>query len=900
MANSYTRVIRGEGGVPGPELLQSQNLLRLYPRDGREPTLATAPGYRRIAELGSRVNGIFRYGEIEDGGKESVLLLVHAGQRLYGFLPDGDGSLIEVSSHLGDAPSRGFRFGAYFYLLDGSDFYRVSVDSSPEGPVISLQTVIGYVPTETVEGEAYEAPSLLSERSKMKWRILSLESYGEGSPGLRFEISDAERREARLVGGEVSGELRVPSFTSIGGIYYRVSSIAPSAFEGNLDLTSVRLGLEVREVGDGAFRACRSLTSFSAPGRTAVLGYSCLAGCERLTSLSVGASLESIRAYATEGCTSLSELLYAGEDFSRVSVGLLGNSPISAITPVCSATIPSFEDRWLRFPLSHSADELISATLDGTRVIEGNAADPGSELYFLAERDGSGCVTAALLYAENPRALYEKELTLEVRTSHSRRQEMKALLSRYPTFKGTADEALRGCTVGTSYDGRIFLGGNPRLPGAVFYSCRRASGEMDAGYFSVYSYFTEGGVGASLIGLLGAPDGLWVFTDESEGVGIYRHVGADTDTPLAPRIYPIQSGHIAEGRFLDAILYRDEAILMTTRGVSAIREIGLGVSRLSPRDEGIAALSGLPVGSRLGKWLGYLAVFSPDGELWLGDGRRIVSTPSGERRPEWWYLSGITGYRGATRVYRYASRLDSAAAALGISLAPTELVGERIPSEVYAEGEASYAYLNQRKVAAVWEGEETGGEALGFSAVLFDGDELLFADRDGTVYRFATDRRGIPPTSALSEYGERELREFYRKNPDYLAPEWYHFDRHPICVRLLSALDDCGHPGEWKSTEVHSTLIFCHAIGRYTVTALCDDGRRFGAELSAGGEVDFSTLPFGALSFDSGELSPTVLSERTKKWHRKQYLIESEGVGTPLELREISYRYAVVGKVKRI
>ena len=95
-------------------------------------------------------------------------------------------------------------------------------------------------------------------------------------------------------------------------------------------------------------------------------------------------------------------------------------------------------------------------------------------------------------------------------------------------------------------------------------------------------------------------------------------------------------------------------------------------------------------------------------------------------------------------------------------------------------------------------------------------------------------------------------------------------------------------------------MISCHAIGRYTVTALCDDGRRFGAELSTGGEVDFSTLPFGALSFDSGELSPTVLSERTKKWHRKQYLIESEGVGTPLELREISYRYAVVGKVKRI
>lgn len=900
MANSYTRVIRGTGGAPGPELLRSQNLMRLYPRDGREPTLVTVPGYRRIAELGEGINGVFRYGEIKVANENTTLLLVHAGTRLYGFLPDGEGILTAAVEGLADAPSRGFRFGAHFYLLDGADFHRVSVSSGSSGPALSLGRVDGYVPTEAVEGEAYEAVNLLSDSSLERWRILSLESYGEGSPGLRFEVVDAARRVAQLVGGEVSGELRVPSFTSIGGVYYRVATIAPSAFEGNSEITSVRLGLEVREVGDGAFRACSSLRSFSAPGRTAVLGYSCFAGCQNLSSLALGAQLESIRAYATEGCSSLSELLYGGEDFSRVAVGLLGNTPIASLTPVCEAEIPSFEDRELRFSLTHPADALLNVTLDGGRVVEGNEADPGSELYYRGETDGNGQVTAIVLYAENPRALYEKELTVRVRISHRHRNELSALLSRYPEYDGTAAEAVRECTVGTSYDGRIFLGGNPRLPGAVFYCSRTASGEMHPGYFSIYSYFTDGGDGASLLGLLGAPDGLCVFTDESDGVGIYRHVGADTDTPLAPRIYPIASGHVAEGRFLDAIRYRDETILLTTRGASAIRQTGLGETRLAPRDEGVAALSGLPRGTRLGRWLGYLAVFSPLGELWLGDGRRMLTTPSGERRPEWWYLSGITGYLGAPRLYRYASRLDGAAASLGISLAPPELIGERIPSEIYSEGEATYAYLNGSRVAAVWEGEELGGRQLGFSAVLFDDDELLFGDSAGTVYRFATDRRGIPPTSALPEYSAEGLVEFRRRHPDYLAPEWYHFDRHPIKVHLLTALDDCGRPGEKKSTEVNSTLISCHAVGRYTVTALTDDGRRFGTELEAGGELDFSTLPFRFLAFDSGETAPTVFSERTKKWHRKQYLIESEGIGMPLELREISYRFAVVGKVKRL
>lgn len=893
MANSYTRVIRGLGG--GSELSYSQNLFRHYPRDGREPTLATIPGYRRTAELGGRINGIFRFGEVTVAGKSLELLLVHAGTSLYGIFPDAALPTLSVAG-LADAPSSAFRFGAYLYLLDGSDYRRVSVSVTQGTPALILERVPSYEPIEANGGEPYEAMNLLSERSYEQRRILSLESYGEGSPGLRFEIYDATAKTARVIGGEISGELRIPSFTRIGTEYYRVTAIAPSAFEGNGEISGVRLGLEVREVGDGAFRACTALTAFLAPGKLEVLGYSAFAGCTRLATLALGRHLVSIRAYATEGCTALSELLYAGEDFSGVSVGLLGNTELRALTPICSSVIPSFEDRELRFPLLHAADAVTEVTLDGETV----ANDGDGPLRYRSETDSSGRVLAIVLYAENPRELYEKELVFTTVSTHGSRGELAALLSRYPGYQGTVPSAVRGCRVGACYDGRIFLGGNPALPGAVFYSSRTASGEMHPGYFSVYSYFTDGGVGASLLGLLAAPTGLIVFTDESEGTGIYRHVGADTDRDLLPRIYPIASGHVAEGRYLDATLYGDEVILATTRGVSAITPTGLGETRLSPRDGGAFGLSALPLGTRIGLWLGYLAVFSPSGELWLGDGRRIKSDPSGAKHPEWWRLRGITGYRGATRLYRYGSRLDAEAEAAGIELPPSELIGESVKGEVYSEGALTYAYLDGRRVCAVWEGEEVGGEALGFSAVLFFGDELLFGDGAGVLYRFATDRRGLPPSTALSEYSEAELAAFGRQNPDYLAPEWYHFDRHPIEVRFVSVLDDCGRPGERKSTEHSSTLIGCRSPGHFRVTAVTDDGRRFEAGEGGGGELDFSALRFDALAFDASETSATVIREVTKKWHRKQYLIESDSIASPIELREISYRYAVVGKVKRI
>lgn len=891
---SYTRVLRHFEGLDSQSLLCSENLMRLYPRGGGESEIVTAPGYRRILSLGKRINGVYRYGEVRLGDGEEEILLVHAGDRLYAVTL----SSVDIAASLdglADAPSCGFRFGSYFYLLDRSDYRRVLVGYDGDSLTLSLERVPTYLPTVAVEGEPYEAMSLISESYAERWRILSLEGYGEGSSGLRYSVLDAEGREASLVGGEVSGELRIPSYTLIGGEYYRVVSIAPSAFEGNTEITAVRLGIGIREVGEGAFRACTRLASFSAPGELEVIGYSALAGCSALTSLALGSSLVSIRAYATEGCGMLSELLYSGDDFSRVSVGLLGNDALGAITPTLGAEIPSFEDPILRFPLLYAADEVLSVTLDGEAIGEGE----GEAIHYRCERNEEGEVGAILLVTQNPRALYGLELVLTLSGAQRKRRELSALLTRYPAYKGSLSDAVRRCRVGASYDGRIFLGGNPELPGAVFFTSRTASGEISPGYVGLYSYFIDGDFGASLLGLLSAPEGLYVFTDEGRGCGIYLHSGVDTDDGVIPRVYPIADRHVTEGRYLGAASYLDETYLLTTRGLFAISRGSYTGTRLSGRSEGISRLASIPTGSVVGLWLGYLAILCPEGDLYLADGRRMHAMPSGARRPEFWYLSGICGHRNAKRVYRYASRLDEGHLALGCRLAPSEMIGCVSEGTVLA-GEGSY-YLSQGGVlyALAWEGEESGGETLGFSAALFYEDELIFGDEDGTLYRFATDRRGLPPSVAAPDYDPAALAEFARRNPDYIAPEWYHHDRRAIRSFCLTTLDDCERTGELKSTERPSTLLKVSSPAGFTVVAITDDERRFGEEETAGGELDFSSLRLDAISFASAS-QPTIFKESTKKWHRKQYLIESRAIGAPLRIGEISYRYASVGKVKRI
>ena len=175
MAQSYTRRISPRFGVGSSEILHSENLLRLYPRDGSEARIVTAPGYRRIASLGGRCNGIFRYGELTLDGKAREIFLLHFGDRLFVSDLRGPGEPLSIG-RLADAPSFGFRFGGCFYLLDGEGYRRVLVRA--EGAELSgeILEVPIYQPIEASEGVAYEAGNLLSPIGLEKRRILSLES----------------------------------------------------------------------------------------------------------------------------------------------------------------------------------------------------------------------------------------------------------------------------------------------------------------------------------------------------------------------------------------------------------------------------------------------------------------------------------------------------------------------------------------------------------------------------------------------------------------------------------------------------------------------------------------------------------------------------------------------------
>ena len=80
----------------------------------------------------------------------------------------------------------------------------------------------------------------------------------------------------------------IPNTVKLGNKKYKVTGISPKAFGGNPNLREVRIGNNVREIGEWAFFGCKNLTSIVLPASVKRIGNYAFRGCTSLTSITIG------------------------------------------------------------------------------------------------------------------------------------------------------------------------------------------------------------------------------------------------------------------------------------------------------------------------------------------------------------------------------------------------------------------------------------------------------------------------------------------------------------------------------------------------------------------------------------------------------------------------------------
>lgn len=131
--------------------------------------------------------------------------------------------------------------------------------------------------------------------------------------GLRWEYEEIEKgKTCRIELSDekaVSGHVDIPSAVIAGGVeVIQVVELAQEAFKACRGMTSVTIPKGLRVIGDGAFNLCSGLKSIDIPEGVELVGDGAFSECSSLARVTLPKSTKSIGANAFQGCIALLEV----------------------------------------------------------------------------------------------------------------------------------------------------------------------------------------------------------------------------------------------------------------------------------------------------------------------------------------------------------------------------------------------------------------------------------------------------------------------------------------------------------------------------------------------------------------------------------------------------------------
>ena len=863
-------------------LAYAENLYRDYDGDGG-PMIESIPGFRKIFSAGERINGIFSFGD-EDGQDH---LVIHAGGSLF----KCPVSLIDSNDigkslcSLCDRRSQAFKRGYALYILDGEGIVKVTKDSATR--VSDGTDTAPYVPTTYVNGKQHEQLNLLSKYFNETYITGSARSLAGGCRDLEYEITDEQDQKCTVVGIKAdTKDLVIPALVTIGDKEYSVTQIGDYAFADNTEIETVEIPNGITRIGTGAFSGNISLRTVFMKDSVELIEGAAFNACSSLQAIYLGAHLREFGAGVFSMCTGLKKIYYAAspESFSKI----INNS-------VVNSDLIEYHTRYRLFrayvPVHTPSRRLASVTIDG-------------EPHIFNEEKTNGVIRGINMLMLSEAQIVGKEIRIvgEVSEYPEDHTEKSGFLSSAIAAEIGGVGAIGGMTIAESYDGRIFLSGNPKVPGGCFYSSEGAHDDGDALYFGDHDYWIEGDGIFNTSALLATSDSLAVFNSSSaSGGGIFYHTPKDTSIDMIPKIYPLSYSHLGMSASTSAICFYDDPVFISSIGISALSKQDLAMGRkIRTRSSRINSmlLSEDLTKARLAVWCGYLVVAVGE-HIYLADSRATFSGSDGSLEYEWFFLNGIGTYQGDMHTYRYSS-IERGGCCVH-NCADCEIGDPLSVGSAYDENGDLYYYCEENGIRYAAERSEkmTGGTFYPLTEICTVGDRLFFGTECGDVCVFNNDMRGIAPEHIRreSDFDEKEYKRIYGRR---IHPSYYSFAGHSARYALKTPWDNGGIPHLLKNTDKKSATVKCRAFsgGAITFEVGTDSSGyreicRFPSSSFSFSDIDFSSLGLGA-----DDSFTALLSEREKGWIEKQTALYSDEFCSPIGIYNVAYRFTIRGKLK--
>lgn len=577
-------------------------------------------------------------------------------------------------------------------------------------------------------------------------------------------------------------------------------------------------------------------------------------------------------------------------------------------------------------------DSIVSVTAYGVAVTAYTADLANGKVTFTtppaAPED-----TIMVASTETTAAVYYPEMYAGIEIKAS-----KAIsISLQDTTVGSASvtNIIKKCTLVTTFDGKVFMSGNPDYPNNIFYT-EKHDGYEDATYFGILNYVKDGVGLAPITGLLGVSDTLMVLkSDTQQDSAIYFHKGADSGIPLSPRIYPAAQGLSGLGCVGACVNFLDDPIFVSRLGIEAVGQLSVRLERANEHRSSL--IDAKLVNNDLSKalleeWNGYLCVLI-DGKIFLADSRQVYQHAIGVPQYEWYYIEGVGVWKNQYKEYRYANDLEYS---LVIEQEKTiEYEGEELPLElanaVYfsdenitrnligeianvpdADGNTTATIINGSVMLDINDTEYERGISYKIHEIL-DQDTGEVAERHAYLCTEKGNYTGgkFKPASVIksmddnlffgTENGVVCSFNFDMRDDDGEVPtQYYSFDDRTIISGCATVMDNCDIPHLAKSTIKRSTVIKTKSFRNSAAKIKIRTNNKPYEQIARinNSLFSFEDMDFTDFTFSTMEQSLYAIKEKEKHWVEKQYYVYSDEYRRPFALYYISYRYKVAGRYK--
>lgn len=899
--------------------------------------IETIPGYRRLFHFDGAVHGIWGYSSTQDEQGETYAV-VHAGTKLYTFrLSEKDAGIYEERfDGLCDCDSTAFLQNNNFYICDGTCIYVMKADLSVSpiaheayvpitylhGAPYEQKNMVGrkFINRDTVTGEAYTIPNLVyglrANQNFSEDASLPREEAEAYFAAYMAQFSYTEEDDAYIVrdyiGSDID-ELTVICTQTTEQIYQQGTDKEPTIINFN--------GKQI--LFDEDFR--KKIKRVIAGGQVWIEEYQVwtqdyTSDYEGGEEYPVGDPYWKTYYRVKYGYTEemWRELFPNVEEIYEYN----GVNGIPMDGYFCGKVI-----------ICDPCEAVLSVKLNEQEIVRYDATmEATPDLFYMPvsqevkTEDGTEWYISYInIYAKWQGDIEGALVDITGRTKETLFQTVSNVQSVHTDYitanteyKGTSEEAILGCRLCATFDGRVFLTGNPRLPNTVFYSCRDLTGYNNPTYWGVYNYFNDGEGNEPNVALLSTSNVLMVLKRSTlQGSAIYYHVGADGLDDVVPRIYPSTPGVAGLGCEGAAINFLDDAVFISERGLEGVSKEQLNLERtIGHRSSNVDRLLRQCDLSRakMCRFAGYLCIFTGDGKVFLGDSKQMFQGVDGAAEYEWYYLDGVGEHQGDRELYRTMTQYPElirddipegytleGATLLGSPLLIDDVSQEVSPDFLYTgevtleiEGHSytvtvKYTDRDGANILCDTDGERTGGDFFPACVGATINGVLFFGTKGGGLCCFNTDKRGVRGGASSVE-----AEEIHRS--------WYTFAGHRYLSGLILKSDNCGVPHLTKRTTRKTCVAKLKTMPGSSVSVKIRTDREPWHEVTtslAATAFDFSDLEFDNFSFALDSDTIVTIKDKEKKWVEKQFYLYSNGWCRPFGLHSLTFNYEIQGRVKK-